>query len=227
MPQELVTIVVNFADDKSKLYLRVTCTRLYKAVDIRNFTFWFTKANQLPAIVESLSRYQKPISIRFEKTVGLKAVHFNRLSELTNITGIYIKDKVCRNYDCTPMLDLTRLVDLQVLEFNFGSDPHLMTALKNLTRVDATHYEDDMVERILNSNTNLQHITIEAVKNFSQIKNLNHVTALAVRNTPIIDQHEIKTLEQACDLEELQLLRPQDLKDPDGPVRLPYKAMTA
>ena len=143
---------MEFLDDRSKLLARVTCREWFKTIKCYNFEFLYTRIEQLPAIIERMSKYTHPIGLKFRKSYfdkrsnphDIDATPFLEISRLTQLTRLVIPD---REFPTMDWLRLTTLTNLQFIyirsEGQGPLDSGLLFKFPNLKELPRTLYDSD------------------------------------------------------------------------------------
>lgn len=172
-------------DPKTKLYLRQTCTALFDLIAQTNFTICFARSEQLSKMVKVFSRYNKPISLTFTKTISLTPKAVNKLSKLTNLIELSFDITFNDEQIEKEMLGLDQLTNLQRLKFfQYPQYASLFPSLKRLTRV-ANLFMDEIPDELLASKTNLRELEFFGCQDptvFQRVPTLTNITSLILRN---------------------------------------------
>jgi hypothetical protein len=185
---------------------------MFLIVDYRNFVFYFTRSRQLPVMATVLSRYNAPISVKFTKTIRLRAQAVNHLSILTNMTNITI-DRSYSKKQAKNMLGLSLLTNLQSLNFEStnikAGNPKLYKHLNKLTKLDVWAYPT------IDTKTNLVDLAVsqELINHFSKPPNMSRLNILTFETLyGRFDKQTAAMLEPAYNLKKLDV----GLAEPDG-----------
>ncbi len=164
---EILQIILDYLDERSRFSARLTNTDWLKSINIDVFTFYNTTKEQLPAVIKRVSEYLHPIGITFKKSriapswraAPEEVDEFLKLSILTNLTRLSIPDQEFEWPVRARWMRLTTLTNLQVLDIK---DKHLMpyrSLLPSFPNIVSINIHDNiaLAQQVL-SLTNLRHL---------------------------------------------------------------------
>ncbi len=178
VPSEIQKIIVSFMDHNTKLNFRATSTHWFKFIDYRDFSFYFTRESDLPAIANRLAQYTAPISLSFNKQYD--AFKFDAFAEhftkLTSLTG----------------LDLPRFHIVSMVE-DSGEEYLVLSTLSNLkslrnpdNRIGTKGYDITNVGKNFSNLTSLQVMRVQLVYG-RRIPSMEAAAPIIRQNTNLVE----------------------------------------
>jgi hypothetical protein len=163
LPLEISKHVISYLDNKSRRKLRAASTQWFKYTDYRNFTLYFTRETDLPAICSRLSQYELPIAVAFKKHFDIKFnVFAQHITQITSLTELDLPD-------FTPPGNNAQMGNEHV-----GEEFRILSRLSNLKRLGPS--PSDKLEGLCSTGFDL----VEICENFCNLTSLH-----ALPNTKI------------------------------------------
>lgn len=145
MPREIQYLILEKCDDKTRRVARLASTAWFRIIDYRDFTLYLTTKSSWRQIVDRLSQYSKPISLRLRKNRVKKIRDFNaRLLRLTNLGSIHFEHLKSGDEDQDEWYKLTSLPNLQSVTHSIHTGDYeipldALLSLANLTKFIFLH----------------------------------------------------------------------------------------
>jgi hypothetical protein len=136
LPPEIISIIIYFMDDLSRRTIRLANMKWFTKIQYKNFTCYKTMAEQLPQILDRLSKYTFPLELAFLRSqCPITAELFKSLGRLTQLRRLELGN-ILWNW-CTPVQDLHPLTNLTNLEqIDQRIPPDIYCHYINLRRLD-------------------------------------------------------------------------------------------
>ncbi len=229
LPKEIIQLIAAYLDDKSVLNVRLIDTTWFNSIKNIHFPVYLPRSATLPDIINSLSRYDTPISLTIHKPRRISLREFiqqiAKLSNLTSLTFPYFSDfehDLSRSGDQPDwqlLTNLTNLRELTLLKPNRLQDrdqlsapeeflralvhlPHLATL--QLTNCNYTRQELDKYVTLL---TKLEDLSVPMIPTSDLLPSISsHLTRLCFTLPKIRLAEKISELNIYQNLKELQLL---------------------
>jgi hypothetical protein len=228
LPKEMLSLVMSFLGDDTKLAARLACTQWFKQIRYSNFELDLIRDDQWPSIAARLSQYDIPISITFSYYPERKLENLmGPLTTLTNLESLTLGsiNKHCQAEDWLKLTCLTKLTYLYCL----GTKPQpelfsKMTWLRNFSADGALAMD---TKHLIPKWTNLEELFFcyEGVYDvFEIVKFSSRLTRLDLNYTACqgIEEENTKAL---SNLRSLSLYL--DTVDGDGDGEVSLRHMTA
>lgn len=136
--------------------MRATSTEWMTIINYDHFTIYFARHSTLEDIVRTFQRYQKPIGLRFEKTIPVIDSHYTILAQLSNLTRLEVEEGVYSRsnrplFYSDDLKHFTALTALQKFDFNDLSITKLIIDhFANLTQLSMQAVDSDLIAKLSN-----------------------------------------------------------------------------
>jgi hypothetical protein len=144
LPDTLRIILKSKLDEKSQRRARLVCKQWFNIIDQSVFNIGALHRTELPQVVDVLSRYKKPISVRFKNLQRCNSTDIVQISRLTNLTSLGGDFK-------EEELDIivTSLTDLHTLTLSKSNvSTSIFTILKNLKSLSCGRLTGELTDLV-------------------------------------------------------------------------------